>query len=293
GIENVLAYVEKSWGYENRYDKDEHEDRVKNCFKFSKGLLINSSRWLKEVKKWSLKLNAQEEVFEDSLNNGTIRIVLHYTRLSLMLADHFYSSQDMDSSWQDVTGLYANTDPKTKKLKQKLDEHIIGVQKSALKIAHSLTKFEHEPPRAENIKRLLKMSPKAYVWQDKAVKELKENYSPKCGFFAVNMASTGCGKTFANAKIMQAVSDNQKSLRYILALGLRTLTLQTGDEYRDKIGLSSKELAVLIGSKAVLNLHNDKSRDGDIQEAVFSGSESLESLFNLYILKLLSNQFFF
>ncbi len=50
------------------------------------------------------------------------------------------------------------------------------------------------------------------------------------------MASTGKGKTFANAKIMRALSQDEKSLRYILALGLRTLTLQTGDEYRQKSG---------------------------------------------------------
>ena len=34
------------------------------------------------------------------------------------------------------------------------------------------------------------------------------------------MASTGKGKTIANAKIMQALSKDAQSLRYILALGL-------------------------------------------------------------------------
>lgn len=71
------------------------------------------------------------------------------------------------------------------------------------------------------------------------------------------MASTGCGKTFANAKIMQAVSMDGKSLRYILALGLRTLTLQTGDEYRERIHLDRNDLAVLIGSSAVTKLHEE------------------------------------
>ena len=89
------------------------------------------------------------------------------------------------------------------------------------------------------------------------------------GFFAVNMASTGKGKTFANAKIMQSLSANEESLRYILALGLRTLTLQTGDEYREKIKLKDDELAVLIGSKAIIELHQQKNN---------SGSESSASL---------------
>ncbi len=55
---------------------------------------------------------------------------------------------------------------------------------------------------------------------------------------------------------MQALSQDGQSLRYVLALGLRTLTLQTGDSYRHDIGLSSDELAVLIGSKAVQELHH-------------------------------------
>lgn len=100
-------------------------------------------------------------------------------------------------------------------------------------------------------------------------------------FLSVNMASTGCGKTFANAKMMRALSEDGERLRYILALGLRTLTLQTGDEYRERIGLDNSELAVLIGSRAVLELHQKNTMMQKQQEyssyAQF-GSESLESL---------------
>lgn len=55
---------------------------------------------------------------------------------------------------------------------------------------------------------------------------------------------------------MQALSQDGQSLRYVLALGLRTLTLQTGDSYRHDIGLGNDELAILIGSKAVQDLHH-------------------------------------
>ena len=277
-IEDVLAFVNQGWGYENIGDD---ANQIKECFSFTQGLLTNSKAWLKEVKKWSVKLQNESVAFEESLADGSIRVLLHHARLSLMLGDHFYSSQNANPSWQERIELYANTDPKTKQLKQRLDEHIVGVQKSALIIAHSLTKFEHEPPKVEDIKVLQKSRLKAFDWQDKAVKVLRENYKHESGFFAVNMASTGCGKTIANAKIMQAISEDQKSLRYILALGLRTLTLQTGDEYREKIGLSNKELAVLIGSKAVLSLHNNTKNDkSNSEEDTFGGSESLESLFD-------------
>ncbi|MGR3219149.1 MAG: type I-F CRISPR-associated helicase Cas3f, partial [Candidatus Anammoxibacter sp.] len=217
------------------------------------------------------------------------RLILYHARLSLMLGDHFYSSQDADYTWRSDLSLYANTDRKSGELKQKLDEHIVGVAKHALQMAHLLPAFEVELPEARDIKSLKKLSPTDYRWQDKAVDEIK-NWKQRLpesqrdnrqSFFLVNMASTGCGKTFANAKIMRALSSDSESLRYILALGLRTLTLQTGDEYRDRIGLDNSELAVLIGSKAVTELHV-QNKENKIEESTGSdenaGSESLELL---------------
>lgn len=94
----------------------------------------------------------------------------------------------------------------------------------------------------------------------------------------MNMASTGCGKTFANAKVMRALSPDSSSLRYVLALGLRTLTLQTGDEYRKRIGLDNSELAVLIGSKAVMELHQQAQLDEAKNSFENCGSLSEETL---------------
>src|SRR5690606_30182682 len=81
-------------------------------------------------------------------------------------------------------------------------------------------------------------------------------------------------------KIMQALSKDGQSLRYVLALGLRTLTLQTGDSYRQDIGLSNDELAVLIGSKAVQELHNKQQNKNEHTDETYDeiGSESLEQL---------------
>lgn len=56
---------------------------------------------------------------------------------------------------------------------------------------------------------------------------------------------------------MQALSKDGQSLRYVLALGLRTLTLQTGDSYRKDIGLDNDELAVLIGSKSCTRIASE------------------------------------
>jgi len=279
-IEATFKNIQQSWGYENRRDEEEYKGLIDKCFEFKHGLLSNSPKWMKNIKKWSHRMIGTLDLLEESIKEGSYRVVLHHARLALMLGDHNYSSQNSDSRWSDTTGLFANTDSKSKELKQKLDEHLCGVMASALKTIHLLPAFEKELPMARENRHIKRASPKAYAWQDKAVKKIEEIMdSPnKKGFFAVNMASTGCGKTFANAKVMRAVSEDKRDFRYILALGLRTLTLQTGDEYREKIGLEDDELAVLIGSKAVLELHDKTKSEADKKEEYDSGSESIETL---------------
>jgi CRISPR-associated endonuclease/helicase Cas3 len=284
-IDVMFSRITKQWGYENRFDEIEYQKRLKACFNFPKGLISNSKPWLSQVKKWSQRLLANQEQAAECINVGSYRLILNHARLCLMLGDHFYSSQQADKKWQDTTGLFANTDRATNSLKQKLDEHLVGVAKNALQTAHLLPAFEREPPVAQDINSLRKRSPKPFEWQDKAVDKIlvwqqatTKHSKLKYGFFTVNMASTGCGKTFANAKVMRALSNDTKSLRFILALGLRTLTLQTGDEYRERVGLDNSELAVLIGSRAVMELHQQTKIDQDNQSFENSGSLSQEPL---------------
>ncbi|HHB83783.1 MAG TPA: type I-F CRISPR-associated helicase Cas3, partial [Devosia sp.] len=290
-MSSTLKCITQQWGYENRRDEEEFLQNIERCFTYTQGLPHQSRPWLKQTRKWAKRLHDCLPLIEQAMNDGSWRLILHHARLSLMLGDHYYSSCDADSRWFSQLELYANTDRKTGDLKQKLDEHLVGVMDSALKISHLLPAFEskdNELPRAFDIKALKKKSPAAFRWQDIAVnkittwrKTLPEKQSTaNFGFFAVNMASTGKGKTFANAKIMRALSADQESLRFILALGLRTLTLQTGDEYRSRIGLDETELAVLIGSRAVLDLHNRHQQQKADEEKTNeeAGSESLETL---------------
>ncbi len=277
---SILKRISQSWGYENRQNEQEYKKRLNDCFAFPNGFLSQSTPWTKQLKKWAQRLLDCLPEIEQCMSDGSYRLILHHTRLCLMLGDHFYSSQMADKSWQDTTGLFANTDGKI--FKQKLDEHLVGVAKNALRTAHLLPRFEHDPPEAQGIIALKKASPMAFEWQNKAVDKIKtwrkQQDKSKYGFFAVNMASTGCGKTFANAKVMRALSSDGDSLRYILALGLRTLTLQTGDEYRQRIGLDNSELAVLIGSRAVMELHNQAAQEDEAEKDLLVGSESLEPL---------------
>jgi CRISPR-associated endonuclease/helicase Cas3 len=291
---SVFKRIRQDWGYENSHDADTFKKNLPRCFDYQKGLPSDSASWLKECKKQATRLHQHLPLLEQAINDGSWRLILLHSRLTLMLGDHYYSSlkiDDVNRLKNRELALYANTDwdsNKERVPKQTLDEHLLGVAKHAQHAAHFLPMLEginEELERVYDVKPLKQNSKQGFEWQDKAVKEIsqwrQQNTSldkNQYGFFAVNMASTGKGKTFANAKIMRALSPDADSLRYVLALGLRTLTLQTGDEYRERIGLKNNELAVLIGSRAVLELHDQKEQEKNDAEREATGSESEETL---------------
>lgn len=263
-VEDILQTVNSTWGYENT--KPEAMSRRKECFTFSSGLLWDDGLlWRKAVRKWCAR---GLEDYDDlkSLMTGeqvhpALRRCLQDVRLGLMLGDHYLSSlpASFDQSRWGARSLRANTDRETGKPKQFLEEHLVGVMKQSLAIVHRLPAFASRMEKAYDVHSLRKTSPPLFRWQDRTaakIRKYREGRERNQAFFIVNMASTGCGKTMANAKIMEAVSEDGESLRYVLALGLRSLTLQTGDEYRERIGLSKDDMAVIIGSSAVLKLHN-------------------------------------
>lgn len=258
----------------------------KKDWKFTNGLPLLSDPWCKDAACWAGKAQAVLGLLDEA--EAVERLLLTLARLALMLGDHHYSSQSKDPQWCSDSKLFANTDKAdadgNRPLKQQLDEHLVKVADAALTMGHLLPAFEKELPRALDVQALGEPSPPAFAWQNKAVQALAEwrktHVMSEHGFFAVNMASTGCGKTFANAKVMAALHDDN-SLRYNLALGLRTLTLQTGDEYRTKLHLSDTELAVLIGSAAVRFLHAQRQHEqmaGGEDEEEIAGSASARSL---------------
>jgi len=116
-----------------------------------------------------------------------------------------------------------------------------------------LPRFELHLPRLARHRALKKRSEDdRFRWQDKAAdmaQSMRER-SAQQGAFIVNMASTGCGKTLANARIMYALADPMQGMRCAFAMGLRTLTLQTGRAFRDLLGLGDDELAIRVGGGA-------------------------------------------
>lgn len=196
--------------------------------------------------------------------------VMHLARLSLMLADHHYSSLPKDSvdrvQGDGRTSLYANTD-RDGSLKQPLDEHLLGVARDAGLIAHALPGFEHHLPRLAHHRGLRKRSANSrFAWQDKAADAaaaLRGN-AREHGAFIVNMASTGCGKTLANARMLYALADPQQGMRLTYALGLRALTLQTGRSYRNDLNLGEDELAIRVGGSASRTLFEYYERKAEL-----------------------------
>lgn len=210
---------------------------------------------------------------------------MHLARLCLMLADHHYSSLGVDKDEQPVAArqrfvqrdqtVFANT-VRPAVMNQSLLEHLLGVGYNASLIAHALPNFERYLPRLANHRGLRKRSAdKRFAWQDKAfdaASSLREA-AREHGAFIVNMASTGCGKTLANARILYALADPQLGLRVSYALGLRTLTLQTGRSYRHDLHLHDDELAVLVGGSASRALFEHYQA-----KAEASGSASAQAL---------------
>lgn len=214
----------------------------------------------------------------------------HVSRLCLMLADHYYSAQQPTKQWQDSSyKAYANTD-KQKQYKQQLDEHNLGVAHHAYLLAKQLAYIRTDLFTLDDDKRILRnglltkqsttQDKTDFGWQDKAytLATKIQKQTEKQGFFGICIASTGKGKTLANARIMHGLSDADKGCRFSIALGLRSLTLQTGRSLKQLLKVDESDIATIIGSQAILNLEKEKA---DVEQQVLDacaqiGSESLD-----------------
>ncbi len=285
-IDKWLSLLEPSWNSPQCLKQDWDEKTLIDNWSFPYNTPFKSAHWQTEISLLAERILKSEYLFTE--NWFTQRFTAHLSRLSLMLSDHYYSSQqDVTKKWQDRNyHAYANTgvDHETGKRyrKQKLDEHNIAVGTYARRIARKLPKLKLDLLGIKPNKAFTKSVDKAfqadYGWQDKAfdsAQSLCED-SQKYGFFGINMASTGKGKTRANTRIMYALSE-EGQCRFNVALGLRTLTLQTGDALRKHMKLTYAEMAVLIGSQAVKDLHQlSMTTKQSKQEQL--GSESAGSL---------------
>lgn len=277
----VLERIEAAW---NERTRDGDAKLLPLYWEFPDGLPVTTELWRKRSARLAERLLALQRMPDrgDWLSNP---YVMHVSRLCLMLADHHYSSLSVDSKGKRAAGrvtgqkdypLYANTYGSPSQLNQALDEHLLGVAQHSAEVSYALPRFETHLPRLARHRALKKRAQdERFRWQDKAAdmaQSLRERAATH-GAFIVNMASTGCGKTLANARIMYALADQALGMRCAFAMGLRTLTLQTGHAFRDLLGLGDDELAIRVGGSANRALFEHYER-----EAEKTGSASTQKL---------------
>ncbi|MCU7935467.1 MAG: type I-F CRISPR-associated helicase Cas3f [Candidatus Thiodiazotropha sp. (ex Dulcina madagascariensis)] len=263
------------------------KDDIAACWAFPHDLPFDSRHWRIHAARVAKQILQRPGLLTTQwLDNP---YVIHLTRLVLMLGDHYYSSQPSHARYGDADfPLHANTE--NGKLKQRLDEHLIGVEVNASRLLRTLPRMVHQLPRIARHKGFRQRSKdKRFRWQDRAfdLASSLRTRAARQGFFGINMASTGCGKTLANGRILYALAHPRQGARFNIALGLRTLTLQTGDAYRERLGLGAEDMAVMVGGGAIRELHrhqhtmDSKAHEVDSDQPMAlegSGRESSEDL---------------
>jgi CRISPR-associated endonuclease/helicase Cas3 len=276
------------WNSYNFKDEDSQNFLEDNWTFHNEGLPYKSTKWrLRAIKAADNALQNIKQLSGKNLLHNEL-FTSHIARMALMLADHHYSAQkETTTEWQSPNyQVFANTDGNA--LKQQLDEHLVGVAKHAVDIVSKLPQLKSSLQKLEDNQFLKSTKADAkYAWQIAAQKvalELSES-SKKQGFFGINMASTGKGKTLANAKIMYALANKEQDCRFTVALGLRTLTLQTGREYRKQLDLTTEQLAIAVGGSASKALFENDQHKKTAEESFGTGSESVEEFLDpeLYV----------
>ncbi|MEY6431050.1 type I-F CRISPR-associated helicase Cas3f [Thioalkalicoccus limnaeus] len=280
-LRGLLTRIEPAWN-ETAFLNAECK-ALEAYWRFPEGLPITTPAWRQRASRLARRLGPLVVATGSLPTTGTVLdepFVMHLARLCLMLADHHYSSLEGDHPEririQSDSPLLANTRRASSEPNQRLDEHLIGVARQASEIAHFLPRFERHLPRLGQRRALKRRAKEArFRWQDKAADAaagMRERTQQQ-GAFIVNMASTGCGKTLGNARIMNALADPVLGMRCAFALGLRTLTLQTGRAFRELLGVDEEALAVRVGGAASRTLFERQEAEAEV-----SGSASRQSL---------------
>ena len=286
-LHEVLNAIGPDW---NEPHANRDHAAISAYWEFPQGLPVTEAAWRKRAARYAQRLLEKVNVQPDRdwLQDP---FQIHVARMSLMLADHHYSSLDLESGDSPKLAkarqpylnpnylLYANTfrDLSGRAIpNQTLDEHLLGVAAHTSTTVYALPGFtrnlthlgQHPALKKRNILA-------AFRWQDRAadLAASVRQHADEQGAFIVNMASTGCGKTLGNARIMHALANPARGLRCTFAIGLRILTLQTGRSFERQLKLQDHELAIMTGGSTSRELFEFYER-----QAEDSGSASRQDL---------------
>ncbi len=192
----------------------------------------------------------------------------NFLRPLLIISDYMGSAQKQEFNGEKEESsvqTFANTcdsDDK-KKLADTLETHLKKVASYSKFYFDRI--FGYEPEDFFRVTKSLKSKKsdqERFHWQHDiftSIHELrkKDKESP---VFCVLTSSTGSGKTKGIALACSA-SARGNQMRYSLGLGLRTLTLQTGNAY--KSFFSEKDVAVVVGDRLTRELWEEESEKSD------------------------------
>ena len=236
---------------------EDHRKILESSWSFSKGLPMTCGAWDTQFQAVAARLGSRAG--DEPLAANTF--VVHMARLCLMLGDHAYSglgpgnkhrvpaAESNPQLWANTTAVNGTDEPN-----QGLEEHLRGVGLFSQELAKHLPDLRTSLPalgrQAET--RLRKDADDTrFAWQDEAARAAERLCvaSARSGAFVINAASTGKGKTIANARILAGLSPHGE-VRATIALGLRTLTLQTSQALASRLGLSAADLVTKVGGCA-------------------------------------------
>ena len=186
------------------------------------------------------------------------------TRAALILADHKVSARTPN----EMTGAafkkrneaainaecFANTIDGA--YNQPLSYHLEHVSIEAASTLRNMALFDPPGLSEDTIEKITSRSEGRFEWQNLAANAL----SPNVPAIVFNVASTGSGKTIMNSRAA-AVLAGEKPLRLSVVLNLRSLTLQTGDSYKEDLGVGFDELSVITGCNVTRKLHDYEKAD--------------------------------
>lgn len=183
-----------------------------------------------------------------------------YARAALILADQKGSSDiSHPVGMGDDHQFYANTTKNNDGsivYNQTLKQHLTKIASEARKITSGMSRSPITPLSDETKKRILASAGKQFNWQNIAAKSL----TPNRPTLLLNIAATGAGKTIMNLRASAVLSGNTP-LAITTTLGLRALTLQTGDSYKQDLNIKDNEVATIIGCMATRRLHEYETDD--------------------------------
>lgn len=216
--------------------------------------------------------------YEDIKTSGDfLRAISIFVRAALIFADHQVSKIEYKPpivASQNL--LYANTKRMAGRIgfNQPLQWHL---EQTSFVAAASFSEMSRLTLRGlcdDDVARItFPSSAGRFEWQNKAAATLRKARNETNGpILVLNIAETGAGKTMMNAKSVCILAP-QGRVRFATVLNQRSLTLQTGDALRNQLGLTKRDLAVVIGDRITRKLHDASERIEPDAETVASDSD--------------------